>query len=706
MKNSQPFLIAILVFLTILILCCCLALGVAGLSFITASQRTVIQPAYSEPTRAAQQPTTASPSTAPPTRESSLPTQSAASAPEEPAPAEPGPVLPAPAPLPGNLAETLDTLETTIVPVNDPIELAERLEGKQNLPTQLEFPVKLYRVGDRETFWVTDSDTNQNTEVAATLQYVTDHVYFWIQDGVQYNKNHLKALAETFETKIFPTNREFFGSEWTPGVDADPHLFILYARGLGGSVAGYFSSADEYLPGVREYTNGHEMFLLSADHVRFDEQFAYSVLAHEFQHMIHWYRDRNEETWLNEGAADLAAFLNGYSIGGHDWLYAANPSLQLNDWPSNAASSASHYGAAFLYMAYFLDRFGEEATKALVADPANGLVSIDNVLEDLGIRDPLTGNLIGADDLFVDWTIANFIQDKRVGDGRYIYKNYPSAPRIEQPSYTISRCPTELDAPIVHQYGVNYIQITCKGANLIQFEGASEVNVLPADPYSGNYAYYSNRGDESHMTLSRTFDFSDYSGALTLSYWTWYDIEQDYDYLYLTASTDGKTWQILTTPSGTVEDPSGNSYGWAYNGESGGGPRWIQEEVDLSQFAGKQVQLRFEYVTDAAVNGEGFLLDDLSIPQIGFFDDFEASDPAWEAEGFVRIQNQLAQTYRLALIRRGKDTTVEILSVPADNQLQIPIEIGGDVNEVILVVSGATRFTRQQSPYSLSVVPR
>ncbi|MCC7129608.1 MAG: hypothetical protein IT297_04335, partial [Anaerolineae bacterium] len=406
MKNSKPFLIAILVFLAILILCCCLALGVAGLSFITASQRTVIQPTYSEPTRAAQQPTTASPSTAPPTRESSLPTQSAASAPEEPAPAEPGPVLPAPAPLPGNLAETLDTLETTIVPVNDPIELAERLEGKQNLPTQLEFPVKLYRVGDRETFWVTDSDTNQNTEVAATLQFVTDHVYFWIQNGVQYNKNHLKALAETFENEIYPTNREFFGSEWTPGVDADPHLFILYARGLGGSVAGYFSSADEYLPGVREYTNGHEMFLLSADHVRFDEQFAYSVLAHEFQHMIHWYRDRNEETWLNEGAADLAAFLNGYSIGGHDWLYAANPDLQLNDWPSNATSSASHYGAAFLYMAYFLDRFGEEATKALVADPANGLVSIDNVLEGLDIRDPLTGNLIGADDLFVDWTIA------------------------------------------------------------------------------------------------------------------------------------------------------------------------------------------------------------------------------------------------------------------------------------------------------------
>ncbi len=140
----------------------------------------------------------------------------------------------------------------------------------------------------------------------------------------------MKALIDTFENKIYPTNRDFFGSEWTPGVDADPHLFILYARGLGGSVAGYFSSSDEYLPPVRQYSNGHEMFLLSLDRVDLNEQFAYSVLAHEFQHMIHWYRDRNEETWLNEGSANLAAFLNGYEIGGHDQVFARNPDIQLN----------------------------------------------------------------------------------------------------------------------------------------------------------------------------------------------------------------------------------------------------------------------------------------------------------------------------------------------------------------------------------------
>jgi hypothetical protein len=36
------------------------------------------------------------------------------------------------------------------------------------------------------------------------------------------------------------------------------------------------------------------------------------------------------------------------------------------------------------------------------------------------------------------------------------------------------------------------------------------------------------------------------------------------------------------------------------------------------------VQLRFEYITDAAVNGEGLLLDDIRMPEIGYQTDFEA----------------------------------------------------------------------------------
>lgn len=693
MKRTSALLIISVASLSVVLLCCCLgATSIAGVSlYLGLAQQetsdlvfTPLPTETSQPTPKAQAPLPALPMATPVTPE----------------------ILPSPThPVSTAITETLELLEEAIVPVNDPIELARRLEGKENLPRSLQFPTATFREGDSKTFWVTDSDTNENFQVRATLRYVTEHVYFWVEDGVSYNSRHLKALVDTFEEKIYPTNRAFFGSEWTPGVDADPHLFILYARGLGGNVAGYFSSNDEYLPQVRQYSNGHEMFLLSADHISLDEEYAYSVLAHEFQHMIHWYRDRNEETWINEGASDLAAFLNGYSIGSHDALFARNPDIQLNDWPTNPRERTAHYGSSFLFMTYFLDRFGEKATQTLVSDPANGFVSIDNVLYTLGLRDPLTGGLFSADSFFTDWLITNYLQDKRVADGRYTYHNYPAAPDF-RPTEKITSCPTDEHSRQVNQYGVNYIQITCQGSYILHFEGQTQVGVLPSDPFSGEYAFYSNRGDESNMTLTRTFDFTGHSAPLTLRYWTWFDLEQDYDYVFLSASLDGESWQILTTPSGTPEDPSGNSYGWGYNGASGAGPVWIQEEVDLSQFAGKVVQLRFEYITDAAVNGEGFLLDDVSIPEIGYFTDFERDADGWQASGFVRIRNLLPQKFTLALITKGRETKVQKFDLSGHNTIDIPLQFENGLREVILVVSGNTRFTRQKASYTFSIIPR
>jgi len=596
--------------------------------------------------------------------------------------------------------DTLTTFQNANIPIADPIDLAERLEGKQDLPTSLEFQVKTYQVGDQENFWVNNGDTNETFQVEATLHYITEHVYFWIENGISSPGMQIKALVDTFENEIYPTNREFFGSEWITGVDADPHLFILYVRGLGGRVAGYFSPADEYLPIVREDSNGHEMFFISADSIELDQQYAYSVLAHEFQHMIHWYRDRNEDIWMNEGFADLAMLLNGYTVGGVDHIYVNDPDIQLNTWPAEPSSRAAHYGASFLFMTYFLDRFGEEVTKALVANPLNGLVSIDNTLVTLGISDPSTGKNLGADDVFSDWVIATYLQDEDVEDGRFAYHNYPGVPNPFS-NQDIRSCPTESYNSEVSQYGVDYVRIRCRGNYTLHFEGLQQVRVVPENPHSGSYMFYSNRGDESDMTLTRYFDFTDYSGPLSLTYWTWYDLEKDYDYLYLTASLDDENWQILTTPSGTAENPSGNSYGWGYNGKSGGEPQWIQEKVDISQFAGQQVNLRFEYVTDGAVNEDGFLLDDISIPEINYISDFEEDDGDWHADGFVRIQNVLPQTFRLSLININSKTNVEKFELSQNTTIDIPIHIE---DELILVISGTTRFTTQKATYQFSIL--
>ena len=605
-------------------------------------------------------------------------------------------------------ASILDVLENEEIPINDPIDLVQRLEGKTDIPRKKPVEEVDRKVGDRETFWVTNVDTAKNFEIEALLAAETDHLYFWIEEGLEYSQRDLNKLVKEFEENIYPTNRAFFGSEWSPGVDNDPHLYVIYASGLGSNLAGYYASIDEYPPLVHEYSNAHETFMLNADNLDLGENYTYNVLAHEFQHMIHWYRDRNETSWLNEGFSELATLLNGYRshLGGFDYLYARNPDLQLNDWPNDPSQTSPHYGSSFLFVTYFLDRFGNEATKALVSDDLNGLASVDKVLNELQIRDAESGLVFTADDVFMDWAVTNYLKDEYQLQDRFLYSNYPNAPRFD-PTETIAQCPTGEENRNVSQFGVDYILLTCSGDFTLSFQGQQDVDLLPADPYSGRYAYWSNKGDQSNMTLTRAFDFRGVEAPLTLQYWTWYDLEEDYDYLYLEASLDGERWDILKTPSGTGEDPSGNSYGWAYNGQSDGDGSWIREEVDLSAYAGEQVQIRFEYVTDAAVHGEGFLLDDVSIPEIGYQTDFEDDQGGWEQAGFVRIENNLPQTYRLALVSLGDTPTVKYVELDDQNKLSLPLEIGGEgePEQVLLIVSGTTRFTRQKADYQFHILP-
>ena len=590
--------------------------------------------------------------------------------------------------------ETVETLKTTLVPENDPYQLACELQNICDVSKTVEG--KSYKIGDEEKFWILNSDTVEQNQITAKLMYETPHSYFWVEDGTTVNEKDMKKLMNTFEEKIYPTDREFFGSEFTPGVDGDPHIFVIYATSIGHNIAGVFNSSDSYNPLVKEYSNAHETFVLGTSQP-LSSEYTYAVLAHEFVHMIQFPTDRNEVSWISEGFAEVGAFLNGYYVGGADFTYMQNPDLQLNTWEDNSSPDFSaHYGASFLYLTYFLDRFGKEASKALTSNPENDLPSVDGTLADLNATDPQTGKLITADDVYMDWVIANYLQNESVGDGRYIYHNYPDAPKAS-PTETISTCPQSALSRDVHQYGVDYIAINCAGDYKIEFTGSTAVGLLPVEPYSGKYAVWSNRGDESDMTLTREFDFTKASGEVKLNFRIWYDIEEDWDYLYVEASEDGKSWQILKTPSGTDKNPSGNSYGRGYTGKTNS---WIEESVDLSQFAGKKAFVRFQYITDAAINGAGFMLDDVSVEAINYQSDFEEDDDGWVANGVARVQNILLQTFRLALIKNG--TTVEMIEINRDQTAEIPLSLKTGENAVLIVV-GTTRLTRESATYQIEI---
>src|SRR5678815_3179834 len=68
---------------------------------------------------------------------------------------------------------TIDTLEQTNVPENDPNELTCRLQGVCDVPQTIQ--AKTYQVGDKEKFWVSNSDTAEHRQGNFTLRYITPH---------------------------------------------------------------------------------------------------------------------------------------------------------------------------------------------------------------------------------------------------------------------------------------------------------------------------------------------------------------------------------------------------------------------------------------------------------------------------------------------------------------------------------------------------
>ena len=174
------------------------------------------------------------------------------------------------------------------------------------------------------------------------------------------------------------------------------------------------------------------------------------------------------------------------------------------------------------------------------------------------------------------------------------------------------------------------------------------------------------------------------------------------------ASTDGgDTWRILPGQHTTEENPLSLAYGPGYTGKSGGGdgPFWVDEQVDLTPFAGKKILVRFEYITDEGVNLDGFAIDDIEIPELGFFDDAE-DDGRWQAEGFSRLVRRLPQRFILQVIEIGQTTTVTAVPLDEANSGQVRLSgFGSTLDKAVIVIAAATDGTRQPAVYQYSLQP-
>jgi hypothetical protein len=606
-------------------------------------------------------------------------------------------------PVPPPEPSTEELLAETVLPERDLLALTTRLKKPaEPIPGVVNATPPHYEVGDRAEFWINEQATNTYFRSWATLRYITPHVHVWVQDGYDVDQDDLIRSAERFEKETYPTNRHFFGSEWTPGVDNDPHISIFNGNVPG--VGGYYSSADEYSHLVNLYSNEREMFYINLDNARPGNDYYDGILAHEFQHMIHWHTDRNEDTWVNEGLSELAAYLNGYDVGAADRIFSRTPDTQLTAWADDPDVAGPNYGGSYLFMVYFLERFGDEMLRQVVASKADGIAGFDEVLaaSELGVT---------FEDVFGDWLIANYLDAPGLGDGRYSYGSL----EIERPAVdaTYNQYPVQ-SAATVHQYGADYIELQASGGDLVaHFTGSTVARLVDNEAHSGSYQWWSNRGDESDTTLTRAFDLTGLEQA-TLQAWLWYDIEEDYDYAYVEVSTDGgQTWHVLPGKYTTDYNPTGNSFGHAYTGKSGveagaseapdAKPLWVLEEIDLTPYAGQQILLRFEYITDDAYNSPGFCVDDIAIPELGYHYGAEDND-GWEALGFIRTDNTLPQRYLVQLIELGAETRVRWIELDEDQRGQLVIEgFGDEVERAVLVVSALAPKTTELAGYQYSI---
>lgn len=317
-----------------------------------------------------------------------------------------------------------------------------------HLPHRVERP--LLKVGDQKNFHAVDFTNEQQYVVSATLRSIGDHCYIFVADeewNAGINSLKVEMLRRTFEEStpadssrgIYQLETDLIGLP--PDIDNDTHIYILlldipdsYSGGTGEFIAGYFNPVNQQhgvlhdpITGAKMESNEVEMVYLDTDPLNVLLSKAHAVLAHEFQHLIHWGYDRDEEVWVNEGCSDYAMFLCGYAPTEHIRAYEESPNVPLTYWPHGMMTRLAYYGAVYLWMLYLHEHYGgENAIRAIIRNKANGISGINSGL--FYVR----GEPALFDSIFTDWKIANYLDDMEFEDGRYGYKEVDLSIRLNQ----------------------------------------------------------------------------------------------------------------------------------------------------------------------------------------------------------------------------------------------------------------------------------
>jgi immune inhibitor A len=555
------------------------------------------------------------------------------------------------------------------------------------------FPSKAYQQGDSESFYALDFEqSGPPRRLTANLLLVTEHAYWWFEEGADVDQAKLEVAAEHFEKEIYPLDGSLFGSVWNPGIDGDPRIFILHQKQIGGYAVGVFSPRDECPRRICPTSNQHEMIYLGLNYAPVGSQQELSVIAHEFQHLIQYNNDGNEERWLDEGLAQLAEHLNGfnprYIASSNLREFLRSPNFQLNSWPLRLDIDPSvNYAVGYIWSLYLYQRFGTDFVKHLARSPYKGLASVEESLRSMN-----TGQTL--DQVFTDWTVTNYVNSPYVDDGRYYYQSL-KLPQRADPINGEDLSATKTYEGQVHEYGADYLQLQKAGTYTLTFEGDQTVKLTDAQPTSGQWMWWSFNSERGDARLERTFDLTKAENP-ELTFNAWWDMGRFESWAHVLVSSDGgKKWEVRSgtdTQECRVADRLP-----CYNGSSDG---WQQETVDLSPYAGKTVKVRFDYITDQPGGASGMFIDDIQIPAIGYSDDVESGDGGWTRQGFVRVTSDLPQHWGVNVITRG--SSPKVIPLNLDTQNSGRLKFTAPTEGAVVVIAAMAPFVETTSNYSIT----
>jgi carboxypeptidase T len=173
-----------------------------------------------------------------------------------------------------------------------------------------------------------------------------------------------------------------------------------------------------------------------------------------------------------------------------------------------------------------------------------------------------------------------------------------------------------LNDTITKTYGTQQTILTDNATNLTNWIVSQTWNTTTSafyspsssitDSPSGNY----NDNINKTITLTNAISLTNAVSA-NLSFYAKWAIEAGWDYVQVEVSTNnGASWEPQCGKYTKLGNSDQDFNKPLYDGFQSS---WINEEIDLSQYLGQNIKIRFQIVSDGGVTEDGFYFDDLKV---------------------------------------------------------------------------------------------